>query len=462
MPPQLQPLNLLYPEIKELLKERNYTLLKQILREVNPIGFADCWGKFSEEERLQIFSLLPSTSALRVFEILPIEHQRQLLEKLNDENMTNIVESISSPEMAKLFHKLPGWVVNKMRKLIKRQEALAHIDLLMTFPERSAGSLMHPEFIKLGPRLSSKQALALISAIARPGQKEYLFALFVTDDQGKILGALSLQDLLGAPEDEKLSELMVSVEGCKIRPDMDQEEVSQLFAKHDLTAAPVVDSSNRLIGVITIKDIVHVERQEATEDFAKLAGTSATELQEMSVMRTLRYRMPWLVVTLIGELGVSMMIKHYETLLAKVIALAAFSPLIAAMGGNVGSQSTVVVVRSIALGQLNTPREQWKAVFRELRVGILMGISYGLFLGGIAYLMYGKRYGIDFSIAVSAGMTTSMIVACTMGAVGPILLQRVGIDPASATGPLITTTTDMFTNFIYYALAAALLINLYP
>src|SRR3989338_467221 len=183
MEQQLHPIALLVPEIRELLREKNYTLLKQVLRECSPLEFTDFWRKFDEEERLQIFKLLPAVAALRLFEILDIEDQRFLLAKLNEENVTPLLDNMHSPDLAKLFHRMSPRMVKKMTSLIKRQEALSHIDLLMQYPEHSAGSLMNLEFIKLTPKLTAKQALALAQAITRPTQKAHLlYSFFIVDD----------------------------------------------------------------------------------------------------------------------------------------------------------------------------------------------------------------------------------------------------------------------------------------
>lgn len=456
---QLHSIQLLFPEIKELLRDKNYALLKQVMRECNPIEFADCWKKFEEDERLQIFKLLPAAGALRLFEILEIEDQRSLLGKMSEESATPLLEGMDSPDLAKIFHKMSPRFVKKMTSLIKRQEALAHIDLIMKFPENTAGSNMHAEFVKLTPKLTARQALSRLQAIARPNQKEHLWALFVTDDEGKVLGSLSLQDLIGAPEDEKISALMSSVEGIKVRPETDQEEVSKLFSNYNLSSVPVTDENGRLIGVLTASDIISVIRQEATEDITKMVGTRARDLREESAFKIVFFRMPWLVVTLCGGVFISLIIRHFEPVLAKAVALASFSPLIAGMGGNVGSQSATIVVRSLALGHLESRVDQVKAVFREFRVGIMLGAIYGIFLALLAYLIYGHQYGYQFGFVVAIGMGTSMTVAATMGAIEPILFHRIGIDPATATGPLITTITDIVSNFTYFSLATILLLS---
>lgn len=447
---------LLAPEIKELLQSKDYPLLKQVLKDCNPLEFVDTWKIFSEDERLQIFKILPMTSALKVFEILEVEEQRHLLDKMSVESMTPILEGMHSPDVAKLFHRMPPRALKKMTSLIKRQEALSHVDYLLTFPRNTAGSLMHPEFIKLTPKLTAKQALLRLQACSRPGQKEHLYALFIVDNDGRAIGTLSVQDLISAPEDEKLSEFMSSVEGIKVKPETDQEVVAHLFSKYNLGSVPVVDDAGKLLGVLTLKDILSVVRQEATEDFAKMAGTTVNVFHERSIFRIMGVRMPWLVVTLLSGTFISLIIRSFEPILAQVIALASFSPIIAGMGGNVGTQSATIIVRNMALGKWNR-QLKLRTIFREFGIGLMLGIFYGAVLGGIAYIFYGEQYGISFSIVVASAMCAAMTIAATMGALGPMVFDRIGIDPAIAAGPIVSTTTDIISNLIYFSMATLLL-----
>lgn len=455
---QFHSIALLTPEIKELLKEKNYTLLKQVLRETQTLEFADAWGQFDEEERLQIFKLLPSKAALRLFEILNLQDQRYLLDRLGEDSLTPILEGMDSSDLAKIFHRMSPRFVSKMKSLIKRQEALSQIDLVMKYDNHTVGSLMHPEFIRLGPKLTAKQALLLLQAVSRPNQKEHLYSLYVTDDAGKVLGALSLQDLVSSPADETIGQLMTSIEGVKLQPTMDQEDAAKIFTKYSLASAPVIDADGKLLGVLTLKDILSVVRQEATEDFAKIAGTKIMDLSERSVFSVVWVRMPWLLVTLAGGTIVSLIIRSFEPVLSQVIALASFSPLIAGMGGNVGSQSATVIVRNMALGNLPASR-RWRTAFLEFGVGLSLGTLYGCLLGLIAYVIYGPVYGVHFSIVVAMAMCTAMTIAATMGSVGPMIFDKFGIDPATAAGPIVSTTTDIFSNFIYFFMATLLLLH---
>ena len=456
---QPQSIALFFPEIRELLAEKNYQLLKQVIKACSPLDFSDVWKKFTEEERLQIFKLLPANSALKLFEILDLEHQRFLLAKLSEENVTPLLDNLNSPDLAKIFHRMPARAVKKMTSLIKRQDSLAQIDIVMKYPEKTVGSLMHPEFVRLSPRMTANQALNRLQAITRPGQKEHLYSLFVTDEDMKLMGTLSLQDLVSAPEDVQLHELMSSCAQIKLKPELDQEIAAQIFSKYDLSSAPVVDFQDRLMGVLIVKDIVSVIRQEAAEDIAKMVGTRSQELNERSAFRIVRFRSPWLIVTLIGGTFISLIIKAFEPLLSQIIALASFSPLIAGMGGNVGSQSATVVVRQLALGEIRGTARRLQIILREMGVGILMGVLYGTVLGLVAYAVYGQQYGYNFSIVVGSAMLTAMTIAATMGAVGPLLFDNFGIDPATAAGPIVSTTTDIFSNLIYFSMAAWLLWN---
>ncbi len=454
---QPQPLALLFPEIKELLGQKEYVLLKQIIRECNSVDFADVWKRFTDDEKVQLFRLLSAASALKLFEILEVNDQKLLLERSSDESVFPILEGMDSPDLAKVFHKISPRALKKMQSLFKRQDMIAHIDYLMKFPENTAGSLMHPEFVRLSPKLTAKQALLRLQTVIRPHQKDHLNSLFVVEDDGKLLGAVDLHDLITAPEDMKLGEIMDSIEGIKVRPETDQEDVSKLFSKYQVDAVPVTDADGKLIGVISVKDILTIERQEATEDIAKMAGTRAAEIEARSVFKVVRLRMPWLVVTLCGGTIISFIIKSFEPVLMQILALASFSPLIAGMGGNVGSQSATIMVRNLALGHLGSRVEQTKAVFREFGVGVMLGGIYGVLLAGFAYTIYGHQYGFGFGFVVAIAMGTAMTIAATMGAIVPIFFNKIGVDPATATGPLVTTTTDIISNFIYLGLATLLL-----
>ena len=454
---QMRLLTVMVPEIKGLLAEGEFSVLKDILTECQPLDLAECWPDFSQDEQVAIFKLLSTKAAIQLFESVDIDSQRLLLNRLTDETVTPLLEGAHPADIARVFHRLPERAVKKMSSLVKREEALQKIQRVMTFPQNSAGSLMHPEFIKLLPKMTARHALSLVQAIARPHETRYLSALYVTDEAGKLVGALSLQDLVSAPEDAALGDLMTSTESMKVLTKTDQEEVARVVAKYDLFSIPVVDEQDHLIGVLTVDDIIDVIRQEATEDIVKMAGTKVEDIGARSSFRIARLRLPWLITTLFGELAVSLIIKHFEFTLSKVVALASFLPLIAAMGGNVGSQSATIVVRGLATGHIQH-RNMNREVFKEFCVGLILGVCYGLALAVFTFWFYGNRFGPFFPMVVGIGMCLSMTVASTMGGVEPFILSKFGIDPATATGPLITTITDIVSTSAYFLLATLILL----
>lgn len=446
----LQPATLLVPEIRELLGRQDYATLKPCLRELHPADLADSWGAFEPEEQVQLFRLLSITASVKLFECLPMDAQRFLLMTLGDESGP-VIEGLSATNVARIFHRLPAKVVKKLVGLVRREESLQQIQLLMTFPQGTAGSLMHPEFIKLTPQMTAKQALETLQAVARPHQGRHRYALYVTNGQGRLQGALTIQDLLSAPSDARLGEFMGSVEAIKIPAPMDQEEVAKRFAKYNLVDAPVVDDENRLIGILTVDDIIDVMRQEASEDIAKMAGTRAGLLtRPLWYITTARF--PWLIATCLGYFLVGWVVKHYEGTLAQVIGLASFMPLIAAMGGNVGAQTATAVVRGMATGEIKSMTIM-EVVAKEALVGILLGVLYGVGAGTIAHLIYGERFGLRFAYVIGTGMFASMSAASIMGSLEPFIFQRLGIDPATATGPLITFFADLVSTATYLTIA---------
>ena len=234
---------------------------------------------------------------------------------------------------------------------------------------------------------------------------------------------------------------------------MDQEEAVQLFQKYKLKAAPVVDRERKIMGIVVWRDIVVVASQEVEEDFAKMAGTQVG-MRESTAWATAKARLPWLLATCGGGLLVSTVIRHYEPTLSRVVALAAFSPLIAGMGGNVGSQTATVMVRAIATGDIEV-KEEFAAVVKEMTVGLIIGVFYATVIGAAAHFLYGARYSVRFALVVSSAMLVSMLVAATMGAAQPLIFRRFGIDPATATAPVVTTSTDLLSNLLYFWLATA-------
>lgn len=450
---------LFLPELKQLLGNKDLATLKSVLRDIDPVDLAEGWKNFTRQEQGTLFELLPTRRAVVLFEELDVEDQIFLLQAMGEQVTGPMLQSLPPGEVAHLFRKMPRRVIRRLTNLVKRQEAVERLEQVFSYPPKTAGALMHTEAVRLKESMTASGALELIQAVTRAHIHEagILSNLYVLNGNSKLVGFVPLQTLVVAPADSRIKELMSSTRAIQIPATTDQEEAARLVSKYNLFSAPVVDENSRLIGVLLMDDVLDIIHREASEDIAKMAGTRPEEFGALNVLRVVGLRLPWLVASIAGGFLVSLVVKTFEGTLLKMVALASFMPLIAAMGGNVGAQSATIVVRSLAMGRLQ--RGEWgKVMFREMAVGLVLGISYGLLVGGFSYALYGAKLGWHFALVVSLGMLTSMTVAATIGAVEPFLFERLGVDPATATGPLITTMTDLVATSAYLALATAVLL----
>ena len=451
---------LFLPELKQLLAQKDYATLKTVLREINPVDLAEGWKEFTPEERVTLFQMLGQRRAVVVFEELDVEDQTSLLQAIGEQAAGQIVNEMPSGEVAHLLRKLPQRLVRRLSNLVKRQETVDRLQQALSYPPRTAGALMHTDVIQLKESMTAGQALELIQVVTRTHlhQEGLLSTLYVTNGQKRLAGCVSIQELVDAPRDSLIKELISSVAAIQIPALMDQEEAARLVAKYNLLSAPVVDDDGRLTGVLLVDDVIDIIKQETNEDIAKMVGTRAEEFLRQPAMRVVGFRLPWLVTTIIGEFAVSMVIKFFGGTLQQVVALASFFPLIAAMGGNVGAQSATVVVRGLATGEIR-PEEWRRVLWLEFRVGVTLGLCYGVVVGGFAHLLYGPQQGWPLSVVVALGMLTSMTVASSMGSLEPFIFKHFNIDPATATGPLITTITDLIATSAYLALGTIILLR---
>lgn len=449
---------LLLPELRQLLSTQDHATLKQVLREINPVDLAEGWKDFSRLEQLTLFQLLGLRKAVVVFEELDVEDQVFLLHALGDQATGQMVSELDPAVVAHLFRKLPRRVIRRLTHLVKQQEAAEGLEQVLHYPPRTAGALMHTGVIRLKESMTATQALQQIRAVARSRTHEpnLLTVLYVVNGQGRLVGYVSLQALVAAPQDAQVLELMGSTQAIRIPASADQEEAARLVSKYNLVSAPVVDESDQLVGALLVDDVLEILSQEATEDITRLAGAGPAALVSRSFLRATRLRLPWLMITFAGQLLVAWMISRFEATLNRWIAMVSFMPLIAALGGNIGSQSATLIVRGLATGELKEPA-LIPQVVREMLTGLVCGLLYGVALGGIAFLAYGTRFHAAFALSVGLAVLVSMTVSATLGATVPMLFRRVGVDPALASTPLISTTTDFLSVAAYFLLAATLL-----
>jgi magnesium transporter len=293
-----------------------------------------------------------------------------------------------------------------------------------------------------------------VAALQEAKDVEMVFYVYVTDEHNHLVGVLSLRNLLTVPPSTRLRDIMTT-DVISVRTDMDQEEVAHLVAKYDILAIPVVDDGNKLMGIITVDDVIDVMRQEATEDMFKMAGASEEELlYGYKSFKIARLRLPWLLTNLFGGVITGYLMWRFKVTLKEVIALISFIPVITGMGGNVGGQSSTIVVRGFATGRIDFSTLR-QVFFREMRVGLIMGTVCGLTIGVVAFFWHNNAY---LGLVVGLAMVTAMTVAATMGVLAPSFFKKIGIDPAIASSPFVQTANDIIGILIYFG-TATLFIN---
>jgi magnesium transporter len=453
----MKTIQLFLSDLKELLESREFHGVRSALRLISPYDLVDGWEEFGLEERKVLFKLMPRQRALQLFEELELEHQEELLKSLQPEDVEELVEDLDPTETGRIMRELPDSMVNELEKILKKADGGEKVEQYLRYPDESVGALMRSNHLVLRPDMTGRQALEYIHGCVplREIEARFLQTLFVVDQDEMLKGTVLLKELVVAPPATHVRDLM-NTEPQTLDPEIDQEKAAQLFAHYKLDAAPVVDRNHRLLGVVLDSDIVEVVEEEIEEDLAKMAGTDVEEFETDSAWEAAWHRMPWLGVTLVGQLVVALIIRSFEVTISQIVALATFIPLIAALGGNVGAQSAIIVVREMSSGDWD-PESGREIVRRDMIVGVILGLAACVVMAGMAWLFYGTRFGTTFCIVTGLGTLASMSVAATLGALVPLLFKRVGMDPATATGPLVTTMTDIIGTASYLMLAAYLL-----
>jgi magnesium transporter len=451
----MKEIQLYLSDLKELLGTKDFASVRSCLKEISPIDLAEGWDYFVPEERVVLFRLSPRQRAIQLFEELDGHHQVELVNTLQKEDAEKLLQELDPSETGRMVRGLPPPMMRHMIGIMKKA-GLESVQRFLEFPLETVGALMRGRFLTLDSKWTSKQALERVqlSTRLRHIEETYLDTMIVAGPDGKLEGVVGLKVLVVAPREMTVRELM-DPSPITLRPEMDQEEAVRLFTKYKLKSAPVTTGEGILVGIVVYRDIFRVASAEVEEDFAKMVGSRAGMLSQ-SAFKIAAARLPWLVATCAGGLVVSSIIKHFEPTLSRFVALATFIPLIAGMGGNVGSQTATVMVRGLATGEIDLDMAA-SVVIKEILSGTMIALFYGIVVGAMAYFIYGSQHGWRFACVVATAMMVSMSAAATLGAVQPLVFQRFGIDPATATAPFITTTTDLLSNLVYFSLAAYLL-----
>lgn len=438
--------------IKDLLEEKKLTEIKKSLQEMNEFDIADLIEDLPQDSLIQVFRLLPKTMAADVFVNLDEDVQVNLISALTNSEATTIIEDMYTDDAADLFEEMPAIMISKLLKNVSK-ETRSSINKLLRYPDNSAGSLMAMEYIHLKKGLTIKDSISRIKK-----QKDDFVsydACYVTDNERKLLGYVDVKDLLINDLDTLIDDIMQDCEHV-LTTLMDQEEVANIFQDYDYNSLPVVDSENRLVGIITVDDIIDIIEQEATEDIEKMAAITPTDKSYMKtgVFETWKKRIPWLLLLMISAAFTGGIITHFEEALATYVVLTAFIPMLMDTGGNAGSQASVSVIRGLSLEEIEY-KDTFKVIWKELRVSLLCGIT--LAVANFAKLMLLDRVGFEVALIVCSTLLITVMVAKLIGSSLPILAKKIGFDPAVMASPFITTIVDACSLLIYFKIASLLL-----
>tara|TARA_B110000003_G_scaffold275077_1_gene316684 strand:+ start:1631 stop:3001 length:1371 start_codon:yes stop_codon:yes gene_type:complete len=435
-----------------LLRRNAETNLIKLIKKTHPADLAVLFRYFTDDEQSQVFNLMANSN--HTIEFL-IELDDTLIANLlnieKPERIVDLLENAPTNDQSYILGLLEDSQSQSVIDLLKREEQ-EEIEEMMGYPEDSAGAMMTTDIFTLFENTKCSQALI---ELQDQEDAEMLFYLYVTNEYDSLVGVASLRALATTPPDTLLKDIMVK-RVHTVRPETDQEDVAQIVAQYNYLAVPVIDSDNHLLGIVTVDDVVDVIREEATEDFLQMAGAGKDrEILLKSSWENAKARLPWLFASWIGGIIAASIIGKFEYMLESIIALAAFIPVIIGMGGNIGTQSSTIIVRGMATGRIELGNEV-KIVLKELRVGLILGGLYGLMLGLFAKLRFLESDPL-LGVVVGLSICCSMVLAAAVGTFTPLALRKIDIDPAIATGPFVTTSIDILGVLLYFFIAGTLL-----
>ena len=438
-------------QLELLLDSGNLQGAKSLLIPVQPVDIAEAIEGLPKASQLIAFRLLSKAEAIEVYEYLSTDVQQALIQEFKRQEVLDVVDKMSPDDRARMFDELPAKVVRRLLSQLSPKERQATA-ILLGYGEDTAGRIMTPEYISLKENLTVAQTLERIRNQANAS--EVIYYLYVKDNSRRLTGIVSLRDLVVAAPDTTLAEIMTR-DVVFVHTDTDQEEVARTIQRYDILALPVVDSEERLVGVVTVDDVIDIIEQEATEDIYALGGVQSDgdNYFQTNLLTVARRRVVWLFVLLLTNTVTGAIIRSQETLLKQVVILAAFIPLLTGTGGNVGAQSSTVVIRGLNTDEIKD-MGAGKVIFREATAGILLGLILGTVATIWAYFLQGS---IQVALSVGISLIAIALLASVAGSALPFMFRSIGLDPALMSAPFITTAVDVLGVLIYFQIAKTIL-----
>ncbi len=442
--------------IRVLLEEKKYNTLRDILVTMKPFDIAAVFEELQDEKMAILFRILPKELAAETFVEMDDDTQEFLIHGFSDSELKEVVDELFVDDAVDLIEEMPANVVKRILRQADK-DMRKQINELLKYPEDSAGSIMTTEFIVLRSEMTAEMA---IKRIRRTGvDKETIYTCYVTDDNNKLIGITTVKDLLLSEDDEFVRDMMEE-NVIAVNTLDDQEQVAQMFSNYNFLALPVVDNENRLVGIVTIDDAIDVIQEEATEDIEKMAAVLPSDKPYMktSVWGIYKKRIPWLLVLMLSATFTSAIISSFDAMLASVIILSSFIPMITGSGGNAGSQASVSVIRALSLGEVEF-KDLFVILWKEIRVSLLCGVTLATanFIKLMVFDLNGHDNAFVIALVVSLTLIGTIMMSKIVGSSLPLLASKIGFDPAVMANPLISTVCDSLSLLIYFAVASSIL-----
>ena len=442
-----------FEELSELLDAKKYTRLRQRLAEENDADVAAFLESLEEkEDLLKVFRILPKSQAANVFSYLDVDNQHFVIMTLSDKDAASIIDNLQADDATDLLEEMPANIVKKLLANAS-QETRRDVNHLLRYPDDSAGSIMTVEYVDLKEDYTVKDALDRIRKVGV--DSETINICYVLDNERRLVGTVALRYLLIKDLDDVVGDFMHE-NVISLHTLMDQEEVARQFQKYGFTSMPVVDNENRLVGIITVDDIMDIMEEEATEDFEKMAAIVPTDKPYMKegVFETWKKRIPWLLLLMISATFTGGIITSFEDSLSSCVVLTAFIPMLMDSGGNAGGQANVSVIRSLSLNEI-VIGDIFRVIWKEARVAVVCGATLAVI--NFAKLMIFDKVGLQVAIVVCLTLLTTITVAKIVGCILPMLAKQMGFDPAVMASPFITTIVDAISLLVYFSFATSIL-----
>ncbi len=437
-------------QVEELLEKRQFKELKELLETMHPVDIVEILEDIEQRQMILIFRLLAKEEAAEVFTDMNSDMREYLINALTDSELEEVMDEMYLDDSVDVLEEMPANVVDRLLS-VTDEETRRKINALLQYPEDSAGSIMNVEYISLRKEMTVEEAILKIRQVGI--NRETIYTCYVTEKK-KLIGAVDVKDLLTAGESRLIEEIMDENVLCARTLD-DQEEVASKIRKYGLVAIPIIDHENCLVGIVTVDDAMLVMQEETTEDISMMAGVSPNEDSYFgtSVFQHAKNRSLWLMLLMLSATVSGEILAHYEKAMAAMPVLITFIPMLMGTSGNSGSQSSTMVIRGLAVGEIQF-KDFFKVVFKEIRVALIVGVLLAVVNGIRVYLMYDQ----DVTLAIAIGITMIAIVcmAKCVGCTLPLLAKKIGLDPALMAAPLISTIMDTCTILMYFAIITAL------